>query len=542
MNNVALLIKTLFRQQFRIDKSNKRSKRTRIGIYVALGILIVIYLPLMAVMLVSFSKGCVENGFGQSYLSMVFTAIEVFALIFGTIMLVNTLFFSKDNAFLSTLPVKPSQIFFAKLATVALNELMIAGTIGYIAVIIYGIVAKLGVLYYILGLLAVIISPLLSLLVSSILLFPLMYIMSFIKKSTVLTSIVSIVMYVLFFVAYFIFISSITTNIENTLDPNSSLALITSLGNALFFNYALAGVVLINDIGKNLLIVLAVWGIGFVITYFLSNLVYRRGVTRQAETSSMKIAKQDYKQGDVLKSLIKRDWNEIKRDNTLFFYCVLQVIMAPLAIFLVVGVMYKDMEIDMKSTLSTIMGILFFIMFSCGANYVATSSITRENRKWYFIKTIPIPYTMQIRAKVRLAYIFTIITSVLSTVSLILTGVNTFVAILNLITVLVLGYGFVCWQVKLDIDKPRLNWATIAEGLKNNSASIVTMFASMGIGLLFGIVCGFAEKLPEVINISKMALYAIGYAVLLILSCVFALLKSKSLYNNTDKLIEKLEG
>lgn len=544
MRNIGILIKTLFRQQFRIDKSNKRSKSIKISLFVSFGIIAVTLLPLLVVTMISYSKVCVEAGIGQSFLSSIFMAIELFALIFGTIMLVNTLFFSKDNAFLATLPIKPTQIFFAKLAYVAVNELIFAGTVGLIVLIIYGVVAKLGVLYYILGIIAVAIAPLLSLLASSILLFPLMYIMSFVKKNTILTSIVSLVLYVGGFIAYFIFISNITGNIDSALDTSLIINMFDRMGKVFFFNYSLAGIVLLTDVVKNLLIVIAVWGIGIVITYLLSGLVYRKGVSRQAEVSSMKIAKTDYEKVGLLKALMKRDWKEIVRDNSLFFYCIMQVIMAPLMIILLFGVMYKGMDLGDIATgaLINVMGLWFFIMFSCGANYVATSAITRENRKWYLMKVAPIPYTLQIRAKVYLAYIFTAITTILGGISLMCFGMNVVSGIMNTIIVLILGYGFVCWQVKIDLDKPRLNWTNIAEGLKNNPASMVTMFSSMGIGLVMGAISYLGTILPNILPINQILSYIIVYTVLFIFALIFALAMGKTLYSKTDSLFNKLEG
>ncbi|MEG2117153.1 MAG: hypothetical protein RRZ69_05690 [Clostridia bacterium] len=172
MNNFLLIYKTIFKQKFRRDRGGKRSKSFKTGMIFTFGLLAVIYLPLLGVQLFSMADAAARGGFGKQYLSMVYTMLQGISLFFGTILLMNTLFNSRENEFFATLPVKPQTIFFAKLAYVVTNELVLAGTIGTIAIVIYGVVAQMNFSFYILGLISVILTPLLALLASSILLLP----------------------------------------------------------------------------------------------------------------------------------------------------------------------------------------------------------------------------------------------------------------------------------------------------------------------------------------------------------------------------------
>ena len=111
MSKYSLLIKTLFRQQFRLDKSNKSSKSAKIGVYIAVALSGVILIPLIGFSTWNMATIAVQYQLEQEFLSIIFMGIQVLTLIFGTIMLVNTMFFSRDNEYLSVLPIKPQTIF-----------------------------------------------------------------------------------------------------------------------------------------------------------------------------------------------------------------------------------------------------------------------------------------------------------------------------------------------------------------------------------------------------------------------------------------------
>ncbi|MEG2001942.1 MAG: hypothetical protein RR107_02450 [Clostridia bacterium] len=540
MNNFLLIYKTIFKQKFRRDKGAKRSKSFKTGMIFTFGLLAVIYLPLLGMQLFAMADAAARGGFGKQYLSMVYTMLQGISLFFGTILLMNTLFNSRENEFFATLPVKPQTIFFAKLAYVVTNELVLAGTIGTIAIVIYGVVAQMNFSFYILGLISVILTPLLALLASSILLFPISYIMSFLKKSSTFSSIVSIGAFLIFMVLYMGFFGKFMNTMT---DPAQLSSMIESIGNALFFNVSMANIVFLGEgFATDLLIVAGLYIGGILLTYVLSSLIYKRSLKMQSEIAHAKIKKMGYQSTSLIKSLMVRDWKCIKRDTSMLFQCGMMVIMPALMILLLFGVMYKGMGIEgeKSSILLDTMGVFFLVMFTCGSNTTATSSISRENRNFYIMKIIPVPYEIQIKAKVLLAFTLGAIGSITGGIACVILGMNVFKAIVLVLTCLILSYGFTCIQVKFDLDKPKLNWENFNEAIKNSRTAMVSMFIGMG----FAVVVMLILMLPTMLNgvLPELLLTIISYATVLIISIICAFFASHGLNKNINMYFEKIES
>lgn len=539
MNNYWLIYKTIFKQKFRPDKSTKRSKSFKIGMGFTFGLLGIIFIPLIVFQLSAMASIAIQNGMGAQYLSMVYTMLQGITLFFGTILLVNTLFNSRENEFFATLPVRPQTIYFAKLGYVVTNELVISGVIGTIAIVIYGVMAKMGVLFYILGLLSIIITPLISLLISSILLFPLSYLLSFIRKSTTLSTILAIGAFLLFMVVYMGFFGGLVSNLE---DPSQIVLMIKGMGELIFFNMSMAGIVLVGETFlTDLLIVVGIYAVGFVATYLLSSVVYKRSLSMQSEVAHTKIKKMDYQSTGIVKSLIARDWKCIKRDTSMFFQCGMMVIMPALMIALLFGVMYKGMGMDEQANemLINTIGVFFLVTFTTGANATATSSISRENRNFYLMKIIPVPYELQIKAKVLLAFIMSAIGAVTGGIALIIFGMSLIKGITLILTCVILSYGFSCVQVKFDLDKPKLNWENFNEAIKNSRTSIISMLISMGFSIL---VMG-AMFLPMLLGEAFQGIWGdlLVMAILLVVSIVVSLFAHNSLTKNITAYFDKIE-
>ncbi|MBR2159708.1 MAG: hypothetical protein IJ938_00175 [Clostridia bacterium] len=113
---------------------------------------------------------------------------------------------------------------------------------------------------------------------------------------------------------------------------------------------------------------------------------------------------------------------------------------------------------------------------------------------------------------------------------------------MKVIVMIVLSYGFACLQIKLDLDKPTLNWATVKEGFKNNPATSISLFIAMAVGIVVAIVCATAAALiyNEIFN--EIVVLLIAYGGIILVAAIFALLSHRSLLLNADKLFNKLEG
>ena len=115
-----------------------------------------------------------ETIFVGMILFMIF-GLAIIQTIFSSI---NILYFTKDSEYLLPLPLKPYQIILARTNVMLIAEYVIIFLIGFIPLVMYGILTGAGIVYYLTMILAVILVPILPVLLISMLV---MFIMSFAK-------------------------------------------------------------------------------------------------------------------------------------------------------------------------------------------------------------------------------------------------------------------------------------------------------------------------------------------------------------------------
>lgn len=545
MSQLGILIKTFFRNQYRKNKGNENAKKNRVGMIIGIVFGFLGFGFFLVLQFWALSVSANMSNLGAQYLSMLFLTIQGFTLVVGSISLGITLFASKDNVFLATLPVKGSTIYFAKLFFVYINELIIAVPIGGIGIVVYSIIASPSFLFVIVAILGVLLAPIISLFAASILMLPVMAVVKNSKRNAKVGNAIKIFTYLIGMGIYFYFISSVSSNFD-AIDGNYGVAAmqVKAMGEALFFNFAFANIAFGIDVLKNLLIVFVTYGAGAVLAGLLSDIIFRRGFAISATNSEMKVAKQEFKTTNIIKSLLLRDYRQTMRNSQLFFQIVIGLIMGAFMMVALFGFMYPKMGMqgeELKNMIS-IMGVLFAVLFSIGVNVVGSSSISRENRTYYMMKIIPVDYKTQIKAKLILAYIFVLIPIILQVICLAIFGLDMINVLIVFISLLILGFGICAMQVRFDLQKPRLNWTTFQEGIKNNSSS----FISMVITLLFAIlIMGVVNltRLEFLTNIIETNILRIASAsILFIAVTIFSIVEKNKLFKRAEENFLEIEG
>lgn len=126
----------------------------------------------------------------------------------------------------------------------------------------------------------------------------------------------------------------------------------------------------------------------------------------------------------------------------------------------------------------------FLGMFGVGMNVGASTCISREGQNFIFCKMLPVSPAVQMKAK---SYLYLLISAVSVTAGLIATACMypdvTF--ILPAVGFLALyDYGYVHFAMYFDLCKPKLNWSTHTEAVKNNRSATIPMLIGMGVAAL----------------------------------------------------------
>ena len=223
MSNIIVLIKAMIINNFRSDKKKKNVfSNNYVGMFVSgaiFGLLFVFY----TIMLGPYFH---SEGLDAEFLTMLFLATQIVILLFGTIFMVNVMFFSKDAEFMLYLPIKPVTVFAAKFLYVYLSELTLSVFVLGISGTAFGIVCGLPFPYYLMLIAATLLVPCVPLIISALLCVPIMFFISFFKNKSVIGIIFLIVIFGALMFGYMMVFSNLPQGIydgENVVLPVEQL-------------------------------------------------------------------------------------------------------------------------------------------------------------------------------------------------------------------------------------------------------------------------------------------------------------------------------
>ncbi|MDE5911903.1 MAG: hypothetical protein K2H24_06175, partial [Clostridia bacterium] len=220
------LIKSTLKPTFKDDKEKKKY----IGTYIALTVCLGIPYIIMLVSIFGLVKASAELGYLAEVLSMGFFMSQLLTFFFGLFKYINIMYFSKDNEFLFTLPLKSVSIFWAKFITILLYELIFS-LLTVIPVCIVSIIAMATLGNFSVGILlmmlpATLLLPIMAILVIALLSYPIMKIMQFFKNRPILGAVFTVIFVAAIYVAIYLPI------VLNTPDVNGSEIASGAAGNA----------------------------------------------------------------------------------------------------------------------------------------------------------------------------------------------------------------------------------------------------------------------------------------------------------------------
>ena len=198
------LIKNTLKPNFKDQKEKKKYIITLVLLFVCLGIPFIFAL----VSMFGLVKASAEQGYLAEILSIGFFVSQLLTFFFGLFAYVNIMYFSKDNEFLFTLPLKSVSIFWAKFITILLYELIFS-VLTVLPMSIIAIIAtatigtfKVGILIMMIP--ATIMLPLMAILVIAILSYPIMKVLQFFKKRPILGAVFTIILVAAIYIAIYL--------------------------------------------------------------------------------------------------------------------------------------------------------------------------------------------------------------------------------------------------------------------------------------------------------------------------------------------------
>lgn len=505
----------------------------------------------------------IKNGMEKEFLYSALLMVQLVVLFFGSASTLNLMYFGRDNNLVMSLPVKSSVVFAVKFTLAYLGELIISAALALPVLITFGVTCALsggtvfGAQYYILSVLSVFLLPVLPLLLSSLISIALMYVVSFFKNRelgknivvTVLSSIVLIMYFVVIFGANAI---EGTDADGNTVINSTGIAVFEGMSKAGIYNYNLVNAFVGNNTFLNFLIYLAGISAIFIVVLLTSSVFYRKGISVIAEGGGVSKKKTTPERKSFAKNSVSKAF--IKKELRMFFgnpqilmgfvivlvvLCVMGVVMTKTDAFIVIE------EGETYTIADDIAFLGFFSYFASiflvSANIFSSVGFSMEGKNFAVLKSMPVKPKDVLGGKVAVANITGAVIALAAAIIYVSTDRfhNPLIALLMFITLLFNGFASSAIGLYSDIKKPTFNFTNINQLTHNNKRLLKPMLINIAVSfsyLILGFVLAAVSK-----ALGAVAVYAIFFAILILINGLFAFIAGKKLYGRIDELFERAE-
>lgn len=489
-----------------------------------------------------------ETIFVGMILFMIF-GLGIIQTIFSSI---NILYFTKDSEYLLPLPLKPYQIILARTNVMLIAEYVIIFLIGFIPLVMYGILTGAGIVYYLTMILSVILVPILPVLLISMLV---MFIMSFAKltKNRNRFQLFATLLVLAIIIALSISTSGMKQDLTNeemaqmVVQANGMIELVKGyvptvdyLMEALTTNSLFTAIV---EVLKTLGITI----IGFIVYMLIAQKIYFKGLVGNlfgggASSSNKEINQKEYRNSKLYKSYVGKEFKNMARNPVFLMQCLIPAILIPIIMVVVVytGLNSDGMGLEQISQMvqqmptntffiaCIILGVIqFFTMFI----YISITAISRDGENAVFMKYIPVSLYKQYMYKIIPNIIMNIVTIIITL------GMAEYLLNLPVITLIalfvvatIMGILQSIAMIIVDLKRPKLNWDSEYAVAKQNLNLVFPVLLAM---VNIVILVGFVYLLKD-INVY------IGVGILGILYIIATVITNKYLYNKQYELADKI--
>ena len=489
-----------------------------------------------------------ETIFVGMILFMIF-GLGIIQTIFSSI---NILYFTKDSEYLLPLPLKPYQIILARTNVMLIAEYVIIFLIGFIPLVMYGILTGAGIVYYLTMILSVILVPILPVLLISMLI---MFIMSFARltKNRNRFQLFATLLVLAIIIALSISTSGMKQDLTNeemaqmVVKANGMIELVKGyvptvdyLMEALTTNSLFTAIV---EVLKTLGITI----IGFIVYMLIAQKIYFKGLVGNlfgggASNTNKKINQKEYRNSKLYKSYVGKEFKNMARNPVFLMQCLIPAILIPIIMVVVVYTglnsdgmgleqitqMVQQMPTNTFFIACIILGVIqFFTMFI----YISITAISRDGENAVFMKYIPVSLYKQYMYKIIPNIIMNIVTIIITL------GMAEYLLNLPVITLIalfvvatIMGILQSIAMIIVDLKRPKLNWdSEYAVAKQNLNLVFPVLLAMLNIAIMVGLVF-----LLKDINVY------LGIGILGILYIVVTVVTNKYLYNKQYELAEKI--
>ncbi len=558
------LTKQLIKNTLKPNFKDKKEKNKYITTLAVLAVCIGIPYIFMLVNMFGLLKASAELGYLAEILSIGFFASQLLTFVFGLFAYVNIMYFSKDNEFLFTLPLRPVSIFWAKFITILLYELIFS-VVTVLPMSIVAIIATAGIGAFEIGIVlmmlpATILLPLMAILVIAILSYPIMKIMQYFKKRPIVGAVFTIIFVAAIYIAIYLPILLNTPQIdapdidgnlsgEISGDANGQLdvtaiyaTLLPSLANVgkyLFHTYFLAQSMLAGGVkafGYAMAfigIVLALAAVGTLLAMWQFKRISQSVYEGDGNVSNKK-QQGEVKQRSVNAALVKKEFSSILKQSNMLVQAGMMTVLPPILIAFI-----GNMQANMTNAFVGVAVAELITKLMLSSNTSSILAVSKDGEGALIAKTMPLSGKQIVTSKIIMGFTFSAITVLLSTIALCFTkGINVVSVLGFFVSNMIYAWAVNRFCVYRDLKNPRIHWKNIQEIIKNNFSSVIPMFLAFIPGIL---TMGPLMICSLLLQINVYAIAAICSAISIVVSVVYYLIIIATTRGNVEEYWRRIE-
>ena len=514
---------------------------------------VVLFLYLAAIVSL-FSGGMVESlkiiNQQEIFIGLILLVVTAFCVIQTIFSSINVFYFTKDNEYILPLPLKPYEIILARTNVLIITEYIVTVLIGFIPLLVYGVLTSASMSYYLLMFVALVLVPILPILLVSIIV---MIIMSFAKitKNKNKFQLIATILVLSIVIA----LSLSTTKLQDDI-TNEQLAHMLVEANGMVdllkgyfptLDYAISSltsdsiVVALIELLKVLVFTIS----GVIVYVFIAQKIYFKGLVGNLFSSSskkknIKINTNKYNNSKLYKSYISKEFKCLIRNPVFFMQCLLPAILIPLLMIVMVILQMKNsITPQMSEQLNSFNGntfivacvILGVIQFFSMFIYISITAISRDGKNAIFMKYIPVSLYKQYIYKCIPNIVMGSITSIISiVVANIILKLDMLMIVLVFIAAIIMNVAESIILIIIDLKRPKLEWDSEYAVVKQNFNLIFPMIISM-IAIFIIILAG--------VFLTNINVY-IGIIILSLIFAIILYFANMYLYKNQNRLASRI--
>lgn len=520
MKKIFSLVKACMTQNmnlFRINSKSKTESSQRI-IPIILACLFLFSIGSYAYMMMEPFK---EAGIEILLLTLFVVLTAMMTFIEGIYKSDSLLFNSKDDDLLFSLPIKRETILFIRLLKFYVFELLYSSLFLIPAVVVYAMNVKVGVEYYFISLVSLLLLPIIPIVFSSIIGGFIAYFSSrFQKRNTIQTLLTILILLVIF---YFSFTSN---NLMEQIAKNG-VKIHQQIISIYYPAMAYTKMVMDFHLLDLLLFIVIHLAVILISIFTFRNLYFKvNSGVKGVKVGRRNVMQKDYrlKENPPMKSLMKKEWNRFANTPVLVLNSLFGLMLYLFACILIcmnfeevttIITTADDISISLEQLLSYIPAVLFgLICFASLMSSITSSMVSLEGKSISVLKSLPVdPFTVLL-AKVLSAVCIMLPFIVLGDIILFIKfsfGLREILMLL--IASIILPFDSQMIGIIVNLKFPKLDAENDAEVVKQSLSSMIAVF--LGIILTLITLVLILVGLGTGISANSIILASIGFFILI---------------------------